>query len=64
MGRVKTQLVKRLGRKIYKDHKDLCKSTFEENKAIVVKFADFPSKKLRNVVTGYVTRLARKGQEE
>jgi ribosomal protein S17E len=32
---------------------------FEDNKPIVEKYADIPSKKLKNIITGYVTRLVR-----
>jgi ribosomal protein S17E len=60
MGRVKTQLIKRLTMRIMSEHKGEFKKTFEENKAIVDKLADWPGKKLRNSVTGYVTRLAKK----
>ena len=57
MGRIKTKLVKRVGYKIFKDYSDKLKTDFQENKAIVTKLADFPSKKIANIVTGYVTRL-------
>jgi len=41
-------------------HSDKIAKTFEENKLIVQKLANIPSKKLRNVIAGYVTRLAKK----
>ena len=62
MGRIKTQLVKRVGRQLFKDHKDTLKKTFDENKQVIETLADIPSKKLRNIIAGYVTRL--KQQEE
>ncbi len=37
------------------------KKDFDENKAIVSKFAKIPSTKMRNVISGYVTRLMKKG---
>ena len=60
MGRIKTKLIKRISHEIFKEHKDKLKKTFEENKEIVAKLADFPSKKLRNIVAGYLTRLVKK----
>lgn len=62
MGRIKTTLQKRLARKIVLDHHETLSTTFDANKQVVSKIADFPSKKLRNVVTGYITRLIRKGK--
>jgi small subunit ribosomal protein S17e len=57
MGRIKTKQVKRVSQKLVKDHAEDFKQTFEENKKLVTKHADIPSKKLRNTVAGYVTRL-------
>ena len=59
MGRIKTQLIKRTTIGLYRDHKDKFKDNFEENKLIVAELAEFPSKKIRNLVAGYVTRLAK-----
>ena len=52
-------MIKRTGKKLFKEHRDEFKSDFEENKKIVEKFADIPSKKLRNVIAGYITRLVK-----
>ena len=49
--------------KIFKLHRDEFKPEFEENKEIVTKFADIPSKKIRNIIAGYVTRLVKQKQE-
>ena len=58
MGRIKTNLTKRAAISVYKSNNDLFKSNFEENKNIVSSLLEFRSKKLRNIVAGYVTRLA------
>jgi len=57
MGRVKTIMVKNIGEKLYKEHKEEFTTDFEKNKEIVKKYVDIPSKKLRNIVAGYITRL-------
>jgi len=57
MGRIKTQLVKRTTLALYRDNKDDFKKNFKENKQLVEELADFPSKKIRNVVAGYITRM-------
>lgn len=60
MGRVKTTQIKRVTKKLVAEHGDQFKKDFENNKKIVEKFAEIPSKKLRNVIAGYVTRIIRK----
>lgn len=57
MGRIKTKLIKRVSNELFRDNKDKLKTDFYENKEIVGKLADFPSKKLQNIVAGYITRL-------
>ena len=63
MGRIKTQLIKRISNKLIKEFKKDFKKDFKENKEIVAKLADIPSKKIRNVIAGYVTRLIKTKQE-
>ena len=58
MGRIKTQLIKRISSKLIKEHRNEFKNEFKENKDIVAKLAVIPSKKIRNIIAGYVTRLA------
>ena len=60
MGRIKTQLIKRVTTDIFDKHKDQFSDDFEANKKAVTGVADIGSKKLRNVIAGYVTRLAKK----
>lgn len=60
MGRIKTRLIKRISNEIVDEYKDRLKKTFDENKEIVVKLVNFPSKKIKNIVTGYVSRLMKK----
>ena len=63
MGRIKTKLIKRISLNIFKRHSDELKDNFEENKQKVAEFADIPSKKIRNIIAGYVTRLVKQKQE-
>lgn len=57
MGRIKTTPVKRATHTIFEKYADEFTTDFDQNKAVVEKHAAFHSKKIRNVVTGYVTRL-------
>jgi len=64
MGRIKTQQVKRVSFELIKKHNDSFKKDFTENKKLVGDFAEIRSKKLRNMIAGYVTRLAKRDQVE
>ena len=63
MGRIKTKLIKRTALKLFEKHKAEVKQTFEENKLLVTEALQGPNKKMRNIVAGYVTRLARNRKE-
>ena len=61
MERIKTQLIKRTTHEILeKDSQDFT-SDFGENKKILDSKLKISSKKIRNVIAGYVTRLKKKG---
>jgi small subunit ribosomal protein S17e len=64
VGRIKTALIKRITNQLVKEHRDKFTKKFEENKKLVEQFADIPSKKIRNIIAGYVTRLKQGKIEE
>jgi small subunit ribosomal protein S17e len=57
MGRIKTTPIKRATQAIFEKGKSEFTNDFNENKKILEKYAEFQSKKIRNVVAGYLTRL-------
>lgn len=57
MGRIKTAQVKRVTVELIEKHPDKFKDNFNENKEILGKFAQVDSKRIRNVIAGYITRL-------
>ncbi len=59
MGRIKTQLIKRNTLQIYEQFKDRFSSDYTENKTQLDQLASIRSKKLRNIIAGYLTRLVR-----
>ncbi len=63
MGRIKTTQIKRISQKIFRENKDKFKPDFTKNKKIVLELIDTPSKKLRNIVAGYVTRLVKQQEK-
>jgi len=63
MGRIKTQLSKRLTFVIMKQSQDRLSTNFDENKVVVGELLIDASKKIRNVIAGYVTRLMKNKEE-
>ncbi len=59
MGRIKTVLQKRVSYELYERYKDRFTTDFEQNKKVVDEVAEVPSKKLRNTIAGFITRLAK-----
>lgn len=57
MGRIKTQFIKRITQKLIEEYGNEFKKDFEENKKLVAKLTDVSSKKVRNIIAGYATRI-------
>jgi len=57
MGRIKTRLIKRFGKKLFGANQKQVKPDFEANKKLVTEFAEISSKKHRNILAGYLTKL-------
>ena len=53
-------LIKRTAHKLVATHKNAFKKDFDENKKVVGIHAEIPSKKLRNAIAGYITRLMKR----
>ena len=64
MGRIKSRFVKASGEKIYEKVKNDISEDFQKNKENVAKYATIKSKRLRNSIVGYVTRLHKQEQKE
>ncbi len=59
MGRIKTLLIKRVAEKLIKEYGQEFTSEFEKNKALVDKYTNVVSPKLRNSIAGYTARLVK-----
>lgn len=59
MGRIKTLLVKRIAHKLVKEHPQEFTSEFDKNKAMVERYTNVSSTKMRNVIAGYASRLVK-----
>jgi len=58
MGRIKSTAIKSLARDILSQHGDKFTTKFEKNKSVISKVRKIHSKKVRNVVAGYITKEA------
>ncbi|MDO8628279.1 MAG: 30S ribosomal protein S17e [Nanoarchaeota archaeon] len=59
MGRIRSTAVKRTGKKLLQTRLDKVAKDFATNKKVVDELVDVKSKKLRNVLAGYLTKIAR-----
>ena len=57
MGRIKTMLIKRNTREIMAKHGEEFTTDFNKNKRVLDANLTISSKKIRNVIAGYATRL-------
>ena len=58
MGKVRTEQVKRIAQELIKRHPNKFSTDFESNKKLIESLTRISSRKLRNRVAGYVTRLS------
>lgn len=59
MGRIKTLLSKRIAKKLVREHGNEFTSEFSKNKALVEKYTNVASAKMRNIIAGYTARLTK-----
>ncbi|MBU0963324.1 MAG: 30S ribosomal protein S17e [Nanoarchaeota archaeon] len=60
MGRIRTSKIKSTTKDIMEINKNKFKGEFEHNKKALMEVADIPTKHLRNVIAGYITKLVNK----
>lgn len=63
MGRIKTTLIKRSTKELVEKHGNELSADFSKNKEVVNKRVDVSSKKLRNIMAGYASRLVKKQKQ-
>ncbi|MBI5871605.1 30S ribosomal protein S17e [archaeon] len=57
MGRIRTKALKRAAKQILKNSPERFAAEFTENKEILTRIAKYESKKIRNIVAGYITHI-------
>jgi small subunit ribosomal protein S17e len=60
MGRIKTIPIKTLGNRLMEEHGDKFTADFEKNKKILGTLKNIKSKKVRNILAGYITKEIKK----
>ncbi len=60
MGRIKTTRIKRAANLLIKNYPEKFTQDFDSNQKLVEELSEIQSKKLRNIIAGYITRLTRK----
>ena len=60
MGRIKITAVKNLADELIEQHGEKFSSDFEKNKTTLDEVKEIKSKKIRNIVAGYITRQMQK----
>lgn len=63
MGRIRTAMIKKMAMMLLEKHGDKFTDNFEENKKLLKKILTIPSKKIRNVLAGYITELKSKSKK-
>ncbi|MBS3065063.1 MAG: 30S ribosomal protein S17e [DPANN group archaeon] len=56
MGRIRSGRVKRQAEKLMQKYTSFFKPNFEQNKLVLSQVAMVPTKKLRNLLAGYITK--------
>ena len=64
MGRIKTALIKRVTKELVREHRADLKTDFTENKTALKSMVKVGSKKMRNTIAGYVTRIMKVPQTD
>ncbi len=60
MGNIRSKQIKRIAKQIVVNFQDQLSLDFEQNKMVVQNVTNVQSKKMRNFIAGYVTRIMKK----
>ncbi|HOI19008.1 MAG TPA: 30S ribosomal protein S17e [Candidatus Woesearchaeota archaeon] len=63
MGRIKTKYIKRKTKELLSKYPDSFEKEFDGNKNSLMSISIIPSKKIRNIIAGYATRLVKKSED-
>lgn len=63
MGRIKTKLIKRTGEELLNSYPNKFSEHFDDNKKSLPDVTELHSKKFKNVIAGYISRLVKNKQK-
>lgn len=63
MGSVKSVAIKNMGDKMIMEHGDKFSSDFNKNKLVINEIREIKSKKVENILAGYITRKMKQIQK-
>jgi len=64
VGRIKTSSVKNIARELLEKYPDKFSIDFEKNKKVLAELAEFESKRIRNIVAGFITALKKQSEKQ
>jgi small subunit ribosomal protein S17e len=64
MGNIKTSFVKTVAHELYKEHADEFTNDFSKNKEIIKQIVEIKSKRMMNMIVGYLTKLKKRNLQE
>ena len=59
MGNIRIQMIKRTARELVEKHPDRFGKDFEKNKLAVAELLSITTKRMRNLIAGYVSRVVK-----
>jgi len=63
MGRIKTSYIKHIGYELFEKNFEKFTTDFSKNKKMVKELISFKSKRMLNIVTGYITSLKKRSKK-
>jgi small subunit ribosomal protein S17e len=57
VGRIKTTFVKNIGKELMEKYPEYFSGNFEDNKKVLASLVSFTSRKMRNLIAGYITSV-------
>lgn len=63
MGRVRTLMIKKMGKMLLEKYSDKFTDNFSQNKEALRSILKIRSKKLRNILAGYITSIVAKSKK-
>jgi small subunit ribosomal protein S17e len=64
VGNIKTSFVKSVAHEIYEEHADKFTTDFSKNKEVIKQLVEIRSKRMMNMIVGYLTKLKKRNMQD